>query len=450
MTKTLAILLALAATTPALAQTDPTTPTRDANGDEVVVTASRSGDGVPLDLLAASATVIDAAALQQRQTRVVSDVLRDVPGVAVSRSGGVGGFTQLRLRGTESNHVLVLIDGIEVADPYQGEFDFGTLLTDEAARIEVLRGQQSSLYGSDAIGGVIQYLTLTGKEAPGVSLRAEGGSFATASDGARVAGVTGDLDYALQASGYRTNGTPTARGGSRDVGATLAGGTAKVTWAPSASFKITGVGRYTYTDALIDNSDADPTSSTFGYIVDTPGAHFKNEAVYGLLRAELALADGRWTNALSGQFAGTARDTFSAAGLDFGNRGQRYKGSFVSAYRLDTGRVTHRITAAVDVEREHVRTTSPDSSVFQGYRQPTMSGWSANINSPPPTRCRLALRCGRIGTTALPTRPPGACRARTAYRPGPSCTAPTVRGSRTRATTICSAIMTGAMSATRT
>jgi vitamin B12 transporter len=372
VTNTLATLLALAAATPlaapASAQTDPTIPTRDADGNEVVVTASRSGDAVPLDTLAASATVIDAAALQQRQTRIVSDVLRDVPGIAVSRAGGVGGFTQLRLRGSEANHVLVLIDGIEVADPYQGEFDFGTLLADEAARIEVLRGQQSSLYGSDAIGGVIQYLTLTGKEAPGVSLRAEGGSFGTASGGARVAGVAGDLDYAVQASGYHTDGTPTARGGRRDVGATLAGGTAKLTWAPSGTFKITGVGRYNYTDAGLNNGDSDAASPTFGYIVDSPGAHFRNKAVYGLVRAELALADGRWTNALSGQFAGTARDTFSSAGLDFGDRGQRYKGSFVSSYRLDTGRVTHRITAAVDVERERFRNTTPSDFVFQGYR----------------------------------------------------------------------------------
>jgi len=367
-TRALAAVLALAAATPVLAQTDPTTPTRDNSENEVVVTASRSGDAVPLDTLAASATVIDANALQQRQTRLVSDVLRDVPGVAVSRSGGVGGFTQLRLRGSESNHVLVLIDGIEVADPYQGEFDFGTLLADEAARIEVLRGQQSSLYGSDAIGGVIQYLTLTGREAPGVSLRAEGGSFGTASGGARVAGVAGDLDYAVQASGYRTDGTPTALGGSRNVGATLAGGTAKLSWSPSATFNLTGVGRYNYTDAGIDNSDADPASPTFGTIIDTPGAHFRNEAVYGLVRAELSLADGRWTNALSGQFAGTARDTFSQYGLDFGDRGQRYKGSFVSSYRLDTGAVTHRITAAVDVERERFRNTTPSEYVFQGYR----------------------------------------------------------------------------------
>lgn len=145
MTKTLATVLALAAATPALAQTDPTIPTRDARGGEVVVAASRSGNAVPLDLLAASATVFDADVLHRRRTRIVSDVPRDVPGIAVSRSGGVGGFARLRPRGSESNHVLVLVDGIEVADPGQGEFDFGTLLAHQLTPAVAVFGRVEDL-----------------------------------------------------------------------------------------------------------------------------------------------------------------------------------------------------------------------------------------------------------------------------------------------------------------
>ncbi|HEX4097624.1 MAG TPA: TonB-dependent receptor plug domain-containing protein, partial [Caulobacteraceae bacterium] len=162
--------------------------------DPLVVTASRSGDATPADLVGASVTVIDDQALQQRQTVVVSDVLRDVPGVAVSRTGGVGDMTQVRIRGAEGNQTLVLIDGIKASDPFFDEYDFGTIIADPDARIEVLRGQQSALYGSDAIGGVISYTTLTGAEAPGIHVRAEGGSMGTYSGGARIAGVSGDLD----------------------------------------------------------------------------------------------------------------------------------------------------------------------------------------------------------------------------------------------------------------
>jgi len=141
---------------------------------DIIVTASRSGDAVPRSLVAASVSVIDSDDIEQRQIRQVSDVLRDVPGIAVNE---VAGLTQLRLRGAEGNHTLILIDGIEVASPFYGEFDFGTLIADEKARIEVLRGQQSALYGSDAIGGVIDYRTMTGAEAPGFFARAEVGTF---------------------------------------------------------------------------------------------------------------------------------------------------------------------------------------------------------------------------------------------------------------------------------
>jgi vitamin B12 transporter len=368
MNKSLVSLLALAAATPALAQSDPSLSARDAAGNDVVVTASRSGDATELRDLPASITLIGNAEMQERQTRIVSDVLRDVPGLAVSRTGAIGNSTQVRIRGSEGNHVLVLIDGIEVADPYQGEFDFGTLLGDEAARIEVLRGQQSSLYGSDAIGGVIQYITLTGRDAPGISLRAEGGSFGTASGGARVAGFTDTLDYAVSASGYRTDGTPTARFGSRDVGSTSFGANAKVTWTPSETFKLTGVGRYSWTDADSNDSEADSTSPLFGYTVDSPGVGLKNEAIFGLARAELTLADGRWSNALTGQFADTKRRGFGEAGLTSGDKGTRYKGSFESSFRFGTDRVQSRVTGAVDFEREEYQNITPSPFAFQGKR----------------------------------------------------------------------------------
>ena len=149
-----AALTAACIAAPALAQSDQSS----VDQDVIVITGTRAGEATKVDQNGAAITVLDAEALQQRQTRRVSDVLRDVPGVAVSR---VAGQTQVRLRGSEANHVLVLVDGIEVSDPYSGEFDFGTLPADAAARVEIVRGQQSAIYGSDAIGGVIQYITLT-------------------------------------------------------------------------------------------------------------------------------------------------------------------------------------------------------------------------------------------------------------------------------------------------
>lgn len=354
-TITFVSLFALASA-PALAESSPSP---DDKGGTIVVTASRSGEGIPVNRLGASVTVLDAEALEQRQTRIVSDILRDVPGLAVNRTGTIGGLTQIRVRGAEGNHVLVLIDGIKASDPYYGEYDFGTLIADPEARVEVLRGQQSSLYGSDAIGGVIQYITPTGSEAPGFSARAEGGSFGTYTGGARIAGVSGDLDYAISGAYYHTDGTPTSRFGTRDVGSDNAGLSGKLIWSPSETFKLTGVARYSYTKADTNNSEGNPASPWFGYTADSPGVYFRNKAFYGLVRTEFTALDGRWTNALSGQIADTRRRGFDAAGVDYGDNGRRLKGSFESSLRFGTDRMVHRLTAALDVEREEFQNKTP-------------------------------------------------------------------------------------------
>ena len=383
--KTCVSLLALAAAAPALAQSNPTQPTTDAAGDTIVVTASRSGDAIPIDLLGASVTVLDDAALDQRQTRIVSDILRDVPGVAVSRTGAVGGMTQVRLRGAEGNHTLVLIDGIKASDPYSGEYDFGTLLADEDAKIEVLRGQQSSLYGSDAIGGVINYITLTGAEAPGIKLRAEGGSMGTFSGAARAAGVTGDVDYALSSSYLRTDGYPTAIGGRRDVGSDNLGASVKASWTPTATFKLTAVGRYSRTAADTNDGDNDYSSPTFGRTIDSPGVYFHNDAFYGLLRAQLDLLDGRFTNVVTGQLADTKRTDFDVADPNAppagqpivkanGDHGRRAKGSYEGTFRFGGDTVKQSLTAAVDYERESEHTIVSQYGAFLGWRHIVNTG----------------------------------------------------------------------------
>ena len=347
---------------PALAQTTE----NETDPEAIVVTGTRSTDPVPTDRIGGSITVLDEQALDRRQVRRVSDVLRDVPGVAVGR---VPGQTQIRLRGGEANHTLVLVDGIEVSDPYAGEFDFGTLVADESARIEILRGQQSAIYGSDAIGGVIQYITLSGRDAPGASARVEAGSFGTFNGAARFAGVAGNLDYALSATLTATDGTPGAKDGTRDLADDSSAVSLKSTWAPLENARLTGVIRYSRTEAEFNDSDDDPASPTFGFQIDTPGNRFENEAVYGLLRGNLDLLDGRWSHALTAQIADTSRDGFNASGRSYGNEGQRMKGSYDTTFRLETGALSHHLTAAVDVERERFRNTDPTGFAFTGRRQ---------------------------------------------------------------------------------
>ncbi len=331
----------------------------------IVITGTRASESVRVDQNGAAITVLDPEALQQRQTRRVSDVLRDAPGVAVSR---VAGQTQVRLRGSEANHVLVLVDGIEVSDPYSGEFDFGTLPADAAARVEIVRGQQSAVYGSDAIGGVIQYITLTGREAPGHTARIEAGSFGTLNGALRAAGVAGDLDYALSGTLNTTNGTSNARGGGRDLRDDTGAVSLKTSWIPRPELRVTAVGRYSRSLADFNDSDNDPASPDFGLIVDSPGNRIRSEGLYALLRSELDLLDRRWSHAVTAQVADTARDGFDLGGRSYGNVGTRYKGSYETTLRLGDGALRHLLTAAFDAEHERFRNTDPSGSAFTGSR----------------------------------------------------------------------------------
>lgn len=384
--KTSVSTIALLAACPAFAQADPGNPPRGENSEAIVVTASRSGDAIPANLIGSSVTVLDSEALENRQTRVVSDILRDVPGVAVNRTGAIGGLTQIRIRGSEGNHVLVFIDGIKASDAFQGEYDFGNLIADESARIEVLRGQQSSLYGSDAIGGVISYTTLSGREAPGLIARAEGGSFGTFATSGRMAGTAGDTaDYALSASYLTTDGDATAPGGTRKLASDSLGASAKLNWTPAPNFKVTAVGRYSYTQADFNEQGLNEFSPVvLGYpvqtVIDSPGSFYRNNAFYGLVRAELGLFDHAVTTALSGQFTDAHRDAYNSFGYAYGNKGRRYRGSFENTVRFGNDQVKNRFTFAIDAEREEFRNVDPSGYAFTGKNSLDTVGFVAQYD----------------------------------------------------------------------
>ncbi|KIZ35882.1 MULTISPECIES: TonB-dependent receptor [Rhodopseudomonas] len=170
----------------------------------LVVSATRLA--TPAEQIASSVTVITSEELERDQRRTVSDALTMVPGLNVVRTGGPGGSTSVFMRGTNSNHVKVLIDGIDAGDPSKpnGAYDFANLLTADIERIEVLRGPQSGLYGSDAIGGVISITTKRGQGPAKLTGTLEGGSFGTFNQTARAAGSQGNLDYAFNVAHFRS------------------------------------------------------------------------------------------------------------------------------------------------------------------------------------------------------------------------------------------------------
>jgi vitamin B12 transporter len=335
---------------------------------EILVSASRDGL-LARDSFTGSALVITAEELEQRQTRDIADVLRDVPGVAVA---GVAGQTQIRLRGSEANHVLVLVDGIEVSDPFAGEFDIGTLQAEVGARVEVLRGAQSALYGPDAIGGVVAYESASGRTVPGFAARIEGGTQGTVNGAVRY-GAAGDTwDAALSAVVVSTDGQPNARGGTRDIGRdsyTLSGkGSVDV----ADGFTLRAATRFIRTEGRFNDSDFDSTSPTFGFVIDSPQIRFTNEAVYALVGARAEALEGRWTHDLSAQMADISRDTFGLFGRSNSSEGDRIKASYVTAFRIAEA---HNLTFAADYEQEGFRNATPGGFAFNGRREIEQAGF---------------------------------------------------------------------------
>lgn len=322
----------------------------------ILVNASR-GEELRTEDYTGSASVLLRKQMDQRQVRDVAEVLRDVPGVAIS---SIPGQTQLRLRGSEGNHVLVLVDGIEVSDPFGGEFDLGTLQAEPGSYVEVLRGPQSALYGSDAIGGVVAYQSGTQR---GFSARAEGGTQGTLNAAARL-GLGGYAqNLSLSATVVSTDGEPNAIGGTRNIGRDSYTLSAKGAAALGEVVTLRGVARYIRTEGDYNDQDFDPTSPTFGYVIDSPGTTYENEAFYALAGLRVDTLDGRWSHDFSAQIADIGRDTFSAFGRSSGSEGDRLKASYVSAFKIQD---THSVTFAADWERERFRNTDPFGFAFGG------------------------------------------------------------------------------------
>ena len=171
--------------------------------DPLIITATRSAER--LSQTTRSVTVIGAEDIVAQGARKVADALRSVPGLDVVRTGALGATTSIFMRGSESNHTVVLIDGVKV-NLAGGAIDLSDLSVDNIDRIEVVRGSASTLYGSGAMGGVIHIITRKGRGPLSASLIAEGGSFATNSQRVAISGGTTWGGLSLSASRIESDG----------------------------------------------------------------------------------------------------------------------------------------------------------------------------------------------------------------------------------------------------
>ena len=172
--------------------------------DEIVVTATRIAQ--PLKQSLSSTTVITRQDIQNSQAADVTTILRSVAGVEISQTGGMGKATSLFLRGSNATQVLVLLDGVRINSATTGTTSIQDLMLDQIERIEVVRGNVSSLYGSEAIGGVIQIFTKRGYGAPAFNVSGGLGSLGIQRFSAGFGGAVENNDFNMQISNFKTNG----------------------------------------------------------------------------------------------------------------------------------------------------------------------------------------------------------------------------------------------------
>jgi vitamin B12 transporter len=248
----------------------------DAAIDEVVVVANRTPE--PLSKIGNSVTVLDAAAIKDSQNVLVADLLVQTPGLSLVRNGGVGQPTTVFIRGADSDHTLVVIDGVQMNDPSRtdGGFDFENLLTSDVSRIEILRGSHSTLYGSQAIGGVINIVNPEPAAPFEARATAEGGAHDTGYFSGNVGGKDGALTWRVSGNWLGTSGIPAfdeRYGGKRLDASQIGGGSAQVRYDFTPDVQLDVHGYYTQARTDFDGYDTPNAKPPFSFGDDNEYGH---------------------------------------------------------------------------------------------------------------------------------------------------------------------------------
>lgn len=354
----IALCLAAPASALSLAAAAQAAPTPDAaanvRGADIMVTAVR----VPrlITEISSSVTVLDKLEIDRMQDIGVTELLARTPGVSFVRNGGYGTATTLRLRGAEAGQTVVVIDGVKLNDPSNadGSYNFANLLVGDASRIEILRGPQSILWGSQAIGGVVNIVTPLPEAPLEGSVDVEAGARETISARAAIGGHTGPLRWRIAGQNFTTDGISTLApqfGGTEADGYTNRNvqGRAELELTPAVSVDVRGY----YADGRSDFDDVGADAPNYAHVRE----------FVGYVGLNVALADGRLRNRIAYSHTNTRRENFDPRRarpqtFDAQGRNQRieYEGSFAATEQLIA-------VFGAEHERASFRSVSPAGSL---------------------------------------------------------------------------------------
>lgn len=272
---------------------------------QIVVTANRSA--TPAERVGQSVTVLTTTDIQQDQETSLSDILDRTVGVTVARNGGPAQTTSVFIRGADSDQTVTLVDGVKLNDPTDPgtSYDFANLIAGDIARVEVMRGPQSTLYGSAAIGGVVNVVTADATKPFEANLRAEGGSFGEGFVSGGVGGKDGPWDWRLGAYSDEAKSFPCFDeefGGRRPCAYHTDGLSGRFRYDITPDFQFDQRTYYSWSRADFD-----------GY--DTPNFTFGDDQEYGHVQQwidytgfNLSLFDGRLKNRLAYEYSAIDRN----------------------------------------------------------------------------------------------------------------------------------------------
>ena len=326
-------------------------------GGVIIVSALRTP--TPVDTVASSITVLNKKAIDASQAPVVSDLLVRTPGISLTRNGGYGTATSIRIRGAEGDQTVLVVDGVKLADPSStgGGYNFATLMTGDIDQIEILRGPQSILWGSQAIGGVVNIVTATPDRALEASADIEGGSRDTVNARAAVGGRSGPVHWRVAGGRFTTEGisaiSPRFGGKERDgyTNSTLNG---RVGITLSSAVSIDMRGYYAKGRADIDSAGSVPDSPEYSLVDEWTS--------YAGLNADLF--DGALRNRLGFSRSETVRDNINPLRTvrpqSFAAKGQTDRYEYQGTLGLAQG---WTIVFGVEREEQKMRSASPPNSL---------------------------------------------------------------------------------------